>query len=292
MANEKGSRAVPVTMGSPRFVTNEIERFRCTHAWFAPGTDLEPHNHDRATFGVILEGSFDLTFTNPAIRRRPLECRPATVFTEPAGETHGNRIGTGGASVVVIQIDPDAGDSMIEPLRPLLVDRINHFSSERITLRARRLAQELRRSDPLSRLAAESLALEMLVDAGRHDLRWTRSDAAPAWLNTAEDFIRAHFREPLRIADVAAAAGVHPAHLACVFRDAHHVPLATFIRRLRIEWAADRLAHSDDPIPSIAYAAGFADQSHLTRAFKTYSGETPGTFRTRIQGSGSARLAM
>lgn len=279
MADAERGHGVPVTMGSGRFVTSEFERFRCTHAWFAPGTDLEPHIHDRATFGVMLGGGFDLAFTSAAIRRRRLECRPGTVFTEPAGETHGNRIGAGGASVLVIQIDPDTMDPMLRPLRPLLVDRINHFHNQRIALRARRLARELRRSDPLSDLATESLALEMLVEAGRHDLRWTRSGKAPPWLERAEDYVRANFRRPLRVADVAEAAGVHPAHLARVFREVHRVPVATFIRRLRLEWAADRLARSDDPIPAIAYAAGFADQAHLTRAFKAYSGETPGAYR-------------
>lgn len=279
MADAERGHGVPVTMGSGRFMTSEFERFRCTHAWFAPGTDLEPHIHDRATFGVMLGGGFDLAFTSAAIRRRRLECRPGTVFTEPAGETHGNRIGGGGASVLVIQIDPDTMDPMLRPLRPLLVDRINHFHNHRIALRARRLARELRRSDPLSDLAAESLALEMLVEAGRHDLRWTRSDKAPPWLGRAEDYVRANFRRPLRVADVAEAAGVHPAHLARVFREVHRVPVATFIRRLRLEWAADRLARSDEPIAAIAYAAGFADQSHLTRAFKAYSGETPRTYR-------------
>lgn len=282
MADRERVQGVPVTMGSPRFVTREFDRFRCTHAWFAPGSDLEPHVHDLANFGVMLGGGFDLAFTSPTIRRRTLDCRAGTVFTEPPGEKHANQIGAGGASVMVIQVDPDAGDPLMEPLHPLLVDRINHFRSERITLRARRLAMRMRRSGPLAGLAIEALALEMLVTAGRHDLRWTRSCGAPAWLTVAEDYVRARFREPLRIADIARAAGVHPAHLAKVFSEVHRVPLATFIRRLRLEWTAERLERSNDPISSIAYAAGFSDQSHLTRAFKAYSGETPGAFRRAI----------
>lgn len=70
-------------------------------------------------------------------------------------------------------------------------------------------------------LAAESLALEILVDAGRHDLRWTRPGQVPAWLDLAEDYVRPNFRASLRVADVAEAAGVHPAHLACVFSEVH-----------------------------------------------------------------------
>jgi AraC family transcriptional regulator len=284
MADVDGRRAVPVTMGSPRFVTSDIDRFCCTHAWFPAGADLEPHIHERATIGVMLSGGFDLRFSSPAIRRKALECLPGTVFTEPAGEAHGNRIGSEGASVVVIQVDPDASDPTLEPLRPQLVERINHFRSERIALKARHLAREIRRPDPLSALAVESLALEMLVDAGRHDSRWASSGDVPGWLRLAEDYVRTNFREPLRISGVAEAVGVHPAHLACVFREVHGVPLGTFIRRLRLEWVADRLARSRDSISSIAYAAGFSDQSHLTRAFKAYTGETPGAYRRAVAG--------
>jgi AraC family transcriptional regulator len=100
----------------------------------------------------------------------------------------------------------------------------------------------------------------VLVDAGRHDSRWASSGDARGWLRLAEDYVRTNFREPLRISEVAEAVGVHPAHLASVFREVHGVPLGTFIRRLRLEWVADRLARSRDSISSIAYAAGFSDR--------------------------------
>lgn len=284
MAERDLREAVPVTMGSRRFVTRDLDGFRCTHAWFPTGADLEPHIHDRATFGIMLGGGFDLEFTSPAIRHRILECRPGTVFTEPAGEKHGNRIGTAGASVLVVQVDPDAPDPRIEPLRPLLADRINCFPSERIALRARRLARELNDPDPLSDLAIEALALEMLVDAARNDTRWTRTGETPPWLRVAEDYVRANFRTKLRIADVAEAAGVHPSHLASVFSRVHGLPLGEFIRRLRLEWAARQLTDSDEPIGTIAFAAGFADQSHFTRAFRRQTGRTPGAYRSGVRG--------
>lgn len=272
-------RPVPVTLGSPRFVTSDAGRFRCIHAWFPPGALLEPHVHDRATFGVMVGGGFELGFSSPAIRRRSLECRPGTVFTEPAGETHRNHVGPGGASVVVVQVDPDSTEAAAGRVRALLLDRINHFRSERIALRARRLARELRHGDRLAALALESLALGMLVDAARHDHRWTRSAGPPPWLDRAEEYVRAHFRDALRIADIAAVVGVHPAHLASTFGEVHGVPLGTFVRRLRLEWAAERLARTDTPIAAIACDAGFSDQSHLTRAFKRHTGRTPAAYR-------------
>lgn len=272
-------RAVPITMGSPRFETVEVARFRCTHAWFPPNTTLEPHIHDRATFGVMLRGGFDLLFASGAVGHRSLACEPGTVFTEPAEETHGNRVGSGGASVVVIQIDPDAADPTIEPVRRMLVDRINHFQSHTIALQAGRLAREIRSRDRLAALAVESLVLGMLLDAGRRDSRWSRSRRPPAWIELAEQYVRANFRESMRIADIARAAGVHPTYLARVFSRVHGISLATYVRRVRLEWVSDRLAQTDASISSIAHSAGFADQAHLTRAFKRYTGRTPAAYR-------------
>jgi AraC family transcriptional regulator len=54
---------------------------------------------------------------------------------------------------------------------------------------------------------------------------------------------------------------------------------AQYLRRLRLEWAAERLRKPDDPLAEIASAAGFADQSHFTRRFKRLFGVTPAVFR-------------
>jgi AraC family transcriptional regulator len=72
---------------------------------------------------------------------------------------------------------------------------------------------------------------------------------------------------------------VHPAHLARAFRQHFRVPLGSYVRRLRLDWAASRLADSAESLANVAVAAGFADQSHLTRAFKRHTGHTPGAYR-------------
>lgn len=280
MSRRQPNGSVPVTMGSPEFTTLQAGPFTLTCARFAADDVLPRHIHGKATFGVMLRGSFDLGFASGALKKRDYECPAGTIFTEPAGETHGNRMGPKGAEVMVIQLDPSSGHEAIEPFRPLLTDRINHFRHPAISLNARRLARDIRDPDGLSELSGEALALDMLVQAAR--LRRAGSQGFPAWLDRAEEYVRAHFRESLKIADVAEAAGVHPAHLAAVFRERHDVPLGTFIRRLRLEWAADRLERSDESISSIAFAAGYADQSHLTRAFKNYMGMPPGAYRRKL----------
>lgn len=279
MSHKRSQAEVPITMGSTRSVSRDIGPFRCTHAWFPPGCVLEPHVHDRATFGIILAGGFDLTFTNPAIRRSVLSCSSGTVFTEPAGEIHGNLVGTGGASVLAIQIDPECNDRTVNPIRSVLVNEVNHFKNGNTEAAARRIVSEMKLADSLTDLAIESLVLDMLVGACRRapgDLK--AKDPSP-WLNEALRYVHAHFRESPRIADIAQAAGVHPTYLASVFRRLYDMPLGTYVRQLRLDWARDRLANSDASIASIAFEAGFADQPHLTRTLKRDSGYTPAQYR-------------
>lgn len=268
--------AVPVTMGSPSFRVIEGDRFLCTVARFAGGDYLPPHIHERPTFAVMLEGGFDLDLTSPAIRRRHLPCTPGTVFVEPAGERHANAIAEEGASVVVIQPDP-ADEELWGPFAPLL-ERVHHFRHGPVALDARRLAAEVRRADDLSPLAVEALALQMLVEAGRRPESEPGGDR-PAWLARVDEYVHERFREAPRISDVAEVADVHPSHLASVFRDAYGVPLGTYLRRLRAEWCADRLAATDRSLSALAYAAGYADQSHFTREFKRWTGWTPAAYR-------------
>jgi AraC-like DNA-binding protein len=57
-----------------------------------------------------------------------------------------------------------------------------------------------------------------------------------------------------------------------------------YVRRLRLDWATAQLAATDTPLAVLAAEAGFADQSHFTRAFKGYAGLTPGKYRRFVRG--------
>jgi AraC family transcriptional regulator len=264
------TRPVPVTMGSPVFRSLELDGFDVIEAWFPAGEYLARHTHDRACVAVMLEGSFDL-----AIGGRVHHCPPTAVATEPAGETHANSIGDAGARVAVIQPDPDLG----ELLRPFarILDRPSHRHHAGIAACAARLTRELDRPDDLASLAAEAAVLEILVVLGRLALDAERSP--PPWLLRAQELVHARFREPLRIAAVAREVDVHPGHLARAFRQHFRMPLGCYVRRLRLEWVAAELLGSEDSLASVALAAGFADQSHLTRAFKRHTGLTPLAYR-------------
>jgi AraC family transcriptional regulator len=88
----------------------------------------------------------------------------------------------------------------------------------------------------------------------------------------------------LRIADLAALAGVDPAHLARAFRAHCGTTAGAYLRETRVRRAAGALARSSAPLGQIALDAGFADQSHFTRVFRLAYGVTPQRWRALRNG--------
>jgi len=261
----------PVSMGSPRFRTIDEGGLLVTDAWFPPNLVLEAHTHERTVLAVTLSGTWD-----SVMDRRPRVSRTGMVLTEPAGERHANHFDGGGAHVVIVQPDPARIDALAASHR--FLDRINQFPAETAMTLARRLSVEMEFQDAATPLAVEGLALELLAAAARAG-GVNRAGAAPLWLCRVVDFLHANFLRRLTIRDLAAVAGVHPAHLAREFRKHHRSSIAGFQRRLRLDWAATQLVDTDRPTSDIAAAAGFADQSHFTRAFRGRTGLPPHRFR-------------
>ncbi len=85
------------------------------------------------------------------------------------------------------------------------------------------------------------------------------------------------------LGEVASAIGVHPAHLARVFRAHYGISVGEYGRRVRLAWAATEIARGHTSLATVATQAGFADQSHFTRLFKRYVGITPARYRAEAQ---------
>lgn len=92
-------------------------------------------------------------------------------------------------------------------------------------------------------------------------------------------YLEQHFNEPLNLIEVAALANLSPYHFHRTFKAVQGETLADFIRRLRLEAAADELFKSKQPILNIALEYGFSSSQSLAKAFKQHFGVTPSAFR-------------
>ena len=267
-----GTRHALVTMGSPSFRHLHASTVDIVSAWFPPKARLDSHTHARAVFGVMLDGSF-----HTRILGRSVEYLPACAWTEPAEERHANVAGTRGANVLIVQPATPAGD-LADAHRSLL-DEIIYLHSSELLVDAARLETECLHPDELSSLVVEGTALAMLARAARLYRLTIHHRRRPGWLLAAVDYLHAHRLDRIRLGEVARTVGVHPSRLAHEFRSQYGQSPGEYVRRLRLEWAAEQLRQDDANLADVAIRAGFYDQSHFSRMFRRLFGVAPATWR-------------
>ena len=93
------------------------------------------------------------------------------------------------------------------------------------------------------------------------------------------EYVDANLTGDLSLHGIATAVQVRSHRLARDFRDRTGVPLHQYVLGRRVECAARLLRTSETPLATIAIDCGFADQSHLTTAFRKRVGVTPAVYR-------------
>jgi AraC-like DNA-binding protein len=95
------------------------------------------------------------------------------------------------------------------------------------------------------------------------------------------DLIEADLASPFDLTSLAASAGVTRFQVIRDFKRVTAMTPGQYLRDRRIR-AATTLMGTDMPLAEIAVETGFADQSHLTRLFKSMKGLSPGVYRSAI----------
>jgi len=96
-------------------------------------------------------------------------------------------------------------------------------------------------------------------------------------------FVTEHYREPIEVADLAAAAGLSVSQLQREFARYFGITPTNYVREVRVGMARHLLETSDLPVSQIALDCGFYDQSHFNHHFKTLTGLTPLKYRQRFR---------
>jgi AraC family transcriptional regulator len=231
--------------------------FDVSRVRFRRGEQFGWHSHPAACLAVVVDGIVRKRFKGLTV-----DAAEATVVTMPPQELHQDLFGRDGASLIVVE----SRDG---------IDSVANFKDWSALLVALRIERELQVDDAFSPLALEGLALELTAAAGRGPV----GPRPSRWLYEAYELLQERFREAPTAVEIADQVGVHPSHLARCFRAYYRESLGGCVRRLRIEWAARELVRSDVPLAFLANEAGFVDQSHFTRAFKSRFGITPARYR-------------
>jgi AraC family transcriptional regulator len=242
---------------------------------YPPEFRTPEHSHARAFFYFVLKG----TCTEVYEKRTRSAC-PATLVYHPAGGSHADHWPGAGGRCFHIEVGQATLQRATEHVG--ILDHSTDFQSGDMIWLATRLYREFWRRDVASSLAMQGLVLELLAQTARNGDSIKRR-RPPHWLPRVRDLLHDRFPERLVLDEIAGAVGVHPVHLCRVFRQAYGCTLGDYLRNLRIGFASRRLATSSVPLAEIALAAGFADQSHFTKAFRRATGMTPVAWRRHFR---------
>ena len=99
-------------------------------------------------------------------------------------------------------------------------------------------------------------------------------------LNRVIDHLHKHLDDPINIDDLADVAHLSPYHWHRIYTAIQGETVATTLKRLRLERAADKLANTEMSILTIAQSAQYSSTEAFGRAFKQMYSMTPAKYRT------------
>ena len=248
-----------------------------------------PHDHPFYELGIVLEGHCDWRIG----RRQRVSLRAGeAILLRPHTLHHEETPRDKEARLAWIGFDfdgppPDWTHRPI-PTESDFAEIANYFEV---------IAREHHRPDPPSQtrvgLAIQSVlvllarrAEETRVSSGPPIPSRVRSGLNPRQVNCVESaahYFRLNLPNSLSIAQVAAYHSLCPAHFSSLFRRHHRLSPRLFLRRARLERAADLLRTSDLSLKEIAALCGYVDAAHLCKTFKEENGLPPRQFRIHPQ---------
>jgi len=245
-------------------------------AWLV-GDAYDKHRHDTYAIGITNSGVQVFDYRGAVHASTPGQA----VVLHP-DEIHNGRAGTpDGFGYRILYVDPALLAEAVCALRgkasPL------PFVSEPVATNAI-LARAV---DDAFRAPLEALAIDaLIVDLARGLMAGARGGVRPAIsrfidaeaVERARQFLDAEKTRVVHSAELESITGLTRYDLCRQFRAKFGTSPHRYLLMRRLEFARDRL-HLQRPLVEIACDAGFADQAHFTRVFKSGYGLTPTQYR-------------
>jgi len=200
-----------------------------------------------------------------------------TAVYNPTGVAHSTVIGPSGASFFTIEFRPE----VVRALDLRLPDMTTFDRGAGSMLWPGLHLYSAFRWQTADPLVLEGYVLEILGAITRLGSRQREAaeKSAPRWFSRVKESLHEGFRERMKIGDLAREAGIHPVHMARVFRQIEKRTPGEYQQRLQVRAACELLRDPEWPLAAIAAECGFSDQSHFTRVFRKLAGTTPARFR-------------
>ena len=143
-----------------------------------------------------------------------------------------------------------------------------------------KLYRELMLSDQYSQVSVEILLVQICEKLSQ--LKTTQDQQSPSWVSQLKALLH-ESNASLSLAYLSDELKVHPVHLSRAASKYLSMSLGEYIRQNKLKNAMPLLLNPNKPLTEIAYQAGFSDQSHFNRVFKSYFNINPSTFRKSVK---------
>ncbi len=135
-------------------------------------------------------------------------------------------------------------------------------------------------SDSFSNVSVEVLLLQ--VCEALSDVKEMSATTHPNWVNHLKELLH-YDSSTLTLQYLAKELNVHPVHISRAAPKYLSMSLGKYIRQQKLKKALPLLLDSSNSLTNITYEAGFSDQSHFNRVFKSQFNMNPSHFRKVIK---------
>ena len=253
------------------------------------------HRHEFWEVVIVTQGSGTMLFES-----RTLSIRVGDVFVIARDQIHAFEQ-THSLDLVNIVFDPD----YIGSVHPLLEDWMSlhalfavgprwkpgevpgeclHLGSTeyvRCLDLVHRMEAELENQGEEARVAAFAYFLLLITMLRRHCKPWAPAgSAAPvARINRAVQYIEKNFAERITLDELAASCHVSRRHFFRLFEQAVGVAPMEYIKKVRLQKAAEMLLTSDANVTEVAFACGFNDSNYFSTLYHKEFSVSPSRFK-------------
>jgi AraC family transcriptional regulator len=245
------------------------DAFTISEVQYESGSKYALHGNEQASLLVTLEGS-----CAKKMRGKELLCARNAMLFIPAQGLQADTFSTD-TTLLAVEF---ASSFFSGTRRGSTVETEVMLSRPDSAALGVRLVEEFKHVDRVSPLVFEGLLLHIVANAYREHAG-AHGPKPPSWLQAVKDILNDSASQSVSIETIAKQVGVHPVHLSRSFRRFFKTTPGEYLRRVRVEFAANQLRETNRPLSEIADASGFADQAHLSRTFRRATNLSPLQFR-------------
>jgi len=227
---------------------------------------MQPHSHKNGYLSIIIEGEVLESCNGKEYKRSP-----GMAVYHPAYGVHSNLLVSEYARLFHIELLKDYSRANFKKSGDFQI-----IFDEKVIKLIREIYFGFHKGDKLDLLTEIGIDVLSKVSKSNCKSRYLRR---PDWLKYIIDFIDYNYSQYITLEILSEEVAIHPVHISRSFKKYMQCSFSSYIIKIRIEKACEKIKASNTQLCTVAYEVGFFDQSHFSKCFKKYTGLAPSQYK-------------